>query len=102
MKHKEVAYGDRVNSNYRRETLGVGARYAKRMDWNARAGMEGNYYRYENGGSDKDRYYVLAGAEKVVAERVRLGVELKWRFTDNRNSADQRDAGIRVTGEVRY
>jgi hypothetical protein len=102
LKHKEVAYGDRVNSNYRRETLGVGARYAKRMDWNARAGVEGNYYRYENGVIDKDRYYALAGGEKVLAKQVRLGVELKWRFTDNRNSADKRDAGVRVTGEIRY
>jgi hypothetical protein len=72
------------------------------MDWNERAGMEGNYYRYENGVSDKDRYYVTAGGEKVLTSQVRLGVELKWRFTDNRNSADQRDAGIRIAGEIRY
>lgn len=102
LKHKEVAYFDRVNSNYRRETLGVGARYAKRMDWNARAGVEGNYYRYENGVNDKDRYYMTAGGEKVLTSQVRLGVELKWRVTDNRNSADKKDAGVRVTGEWKY
>lgn len=102
MKHKEVAYGDRVNSNYRRETLGVGARYAKRMDWNARAGVEGNYYRYENGVNDKDRYKIILGGEKVLTKQVRLGVELKWRLTDNRNSADKKDAGIRVTAEYKY
>ncbi|MDD5260024.1 MAG: hypothetical protein PHD29_08645 [bacterium] len=102
LKHKEVKYGDRVNSNYRRETLGVGARYAKRMDWNAHAGVEGNYYRYNNSVNDKNRYTVLIGGEKVLNKQVRLGVELKWRLTDNRNSADKRDAGIRVTGEWRY
>ncbi len=102
LKHKEVAYGDRVNSNYRRETLGVGARYAKRMDWNARAGMEGNYYRYENGVNDKNRYNVILGGEKVLTKQGRLGVELKWRITNNSNSADKRDAGVRVTGEWKY
>ncbi|MDD5492590.1 MAG: hypothetical protein PHV60_07930, partial [bacterium] len=102
LKHKEVAYGDKVNSNYRRETLGVGVRYAKRLDWNARAGIEGNYYLYENGLNDKDRYYVTAGGEKVLTSQVRLGVELKWRVTDNRNSADKKDAGVRVTGEWKY
>jgi len=80
----------------------VGARYAKRMDWNARAGVEGNYYRYENGKSDKNRYNVLIGGEKVLTRQARLGAELKWRFTDNKCSADKRDAGVRVTGEWKY
>jgi hypothetical protein len=100
--HKEVHYEARELNNYFKKTVGVGARYAKRMGWNARAGIEGNFYQYENKVADKRRYFLTAGAEKVLAERARLGVELKWRITDNRYSANKRDAGIRVTGEWKY
>lgn len=100
--NKEVNYRARELNNYFRKTLGLSARYTNRMDWNGRAGIEGNFYQYENKIADKRRYYLTAGAEKILAEQMRLGVELKWRITDNRHSADQRDAGIRVTGEIRY
>lgn len=102
LKHKEVTYKARVNSNYRRETLGIGARYTKRMDWNARAEVEGNFYRYENGSGDKDRYYVTVGGEKVMTKRFRVGLELKMRYNDYKNQADKKDAGVRVTGEWKY
>jgi hypothetical protein len=72
------------------------------MDWNAGAGIEGSFYHYEHKITAKSRYCFTAGAEKVMAKQARLGVELKWRFTDNRNGADQRDAGVRVTGEWKY
>ncbi len=100
--HKEVDYEILSNGNYRRETVGVGARYSQRMDWNARAGIEGNYYRYENGVNDKNRYKVIIGGEKVLTKQVRLGVELKWRLTDNEHKADERDAGIRIEAEIKY
>ncbi|MDD5491482.1 MAG: hypothetical protein PHV60_02215 [bacterium] len=40
--------------------------------------------------------------DKVLANKARLGVELKWRITDNRYSANQKDVGVRITGERRY
>lgn len=101
LQYKDVDYPLKVDNNYKKKTMGLGAQYSRKEDWKVAAGVQGNTYDYNEGDKDKKRYYfTLAGMKHFREGALRLSVEFKYRYTDYPEDNDDKKEAVRV--EFRY
>jgi hypothetical protein len=102
-KHKDVNYTLTSGRDYQKETLGIGGIYRRRKDLKASVSLQGNFYDYKDSTKDKNRYYVKLSFEKLFPEReLRLSLDLKYKFTDNKQRNDTEEESVRLAFRQRF
>ncbi len=94
---KDVHYSVKQAGDYIKHSLRIKATYNKKKNWKTSASLQGSFYDYEDKNRNRNRYYARYLFEKMLFKRVlRLTLNLKYKYTDNRQAADTEEQAARL------
>jgi hypothetical protein len=103
VKHKDVNYAIKSDSEYKKETLEMKGTYRKKKNYETSASLRGDFYNYRDSSNDRDRYYAILSFEKLFPEKdLRLSLNFKYRYTDNKQAADTEEESVRLAFEHKF
>jgi hypothetical protein len=102
-KHKDVNYTLTSGRGYQKETLGTKGTYRRKKNWKISASLEGNFYNYKVSTNDKNRYYTKLSFEKLFpGKELRLSLDFKYKYTDNKGGDDTEEKSVRLAFRQRF
>ena len=103
LEHKEVKYDLKSGNDYQKETVEAGLSYKRKKNWQTSAGLEQNFYDFEDASNDKKRTYARLRLEKLFLEGdLVLSLDLKYRYTDHEQEDDKEEEAVRIAFKYRF
>jgi len=103
LQYKDVKYALKSGNDYQKETVEAKLSYRRKKNWQVQAGLEQNFYDFNDSSNDKKRTYVKLSAEKLFLEGdLVLSVDLKYRYTNYRQGNDKEQEAIRLAFRYRF
>ena len=103
VEHKDVKYELKSGNDYQKETVEAKLIYKRKKNWQASAGLEQNFYDFDDSSNDKKRTYVKLSGEKLFLEGdLVLSLDLKYRYTDYEQKEDKEDEAVRIAFKYRF
>ncbi len=103
VEHKDVKYELKSGNDYQKETVEAKFSYKRKKNWQASAGLEQNFYDFDDSSNDKKRTYVKLSGEKLFLEGdLVLSLDLKYRYTDYEQGNDKEQEAVRVAFKYKF
>lgn len=103
VEHKGVKYELKSGNDYQKETVEAKLSYKRKKNWQASAGLEQNFYDFDDSSNDKKRTYVKLSGEKLFLEGdLVLSLDLKYRYTDYEQGNDKEQEAVRVAFKYKF
>jgi hypothetical protein len=103
LQHKDVKYELKSSNDYKKETVEAKLSYKRKKNWQASAGLEQNFYEFNDETFDKKRTYVKLSGEKLFFEEdLVLSLDLKYRYTDYKQGNDKDQEAVRLAFKYRF
>lgn len=96
LKHKDIHYSLKTGSDNQKETLGLKWTYKRKKRWKASVSSELHVYDYADPDRNRNRYYARLAFEKLLVNNASLSLNLKYKYTDNRHTADTEEKAARL------
>jgi hypothetical protein len=101
--YKDVKYNLKSGNDYEKETAEAKLSYERKKNWQASAGLEQNFYDFDDSSNDKKRTYVKLSGEKLFFEGdLVLSMDFKYRYTDYKQGNDKDQEAIRLAFKYRF
>ena len=101
--HKDIKYNLKSDNDYQKETVEAKLSYKRKKNWQTSAGLEQNFYDFNDSSNDKKRTYVKLSAEKLFLEGdLVLSLDLKYRYTDYKQKDDKDQEAVRVAFKYKF
>ncbi len=101
--HKEVYYPIKPERDYRKGTLEIKGVFLKKRDWKTSLSLQGDFYSYRDTVRDKNRYYArLLLKRYFFIKKLDITLDLKYKYTDNRQENNTEEESARVAFRYRY
>ncbi len=103
LEYKDVKYNLKSGNDYQKETVEAKLSYKRKKNWQASAGLEQNFYDFNDSSNDKKRTYVKLSAEKLFFEGdLVLSLDFKYRYTDYEQKDDSRTEAVRLAFKYKF
>ena len=103
LEHKDIKYNLKSDNDYQKETVEAKLSYKRKKNWQTSAGLEQNFYDFNDSSNDKKRTYVKLSAEKLFLEGdLVLSLDLKYRYTDYKQKDDKDQEAVRVAFKYKF
>jgi len=103
VEHKDVKYELKSGNDYQKETVEVKFSYKRKKNWQTSAGLEQNFYDFDDSSNDKKRTYVKLSGEKLFLEGdLVLYLDLKYRYTDYEQKDDKEQEAVRLAFKYKF
>jgi hypothetical protein len=103
LQYKDVKYELKSGNDYEKETVEAKLSYKRKKNWQASAGLEQNFYDFDDSSNDKKRTYVKLSGEKLFLEGdLVLSMDFKYRYTDYKQGNDKDQEAVRLTFKYRF
>jgi hypothetical protein len=103
LEHKDIKYNLKSDNDYKKQTVEAKLSYKRKKNWQAQAGLEQNFYDFNDSTNDKKRTYVKLSVEKLFFEGdLVLSLDLKYRYTDYKQGNDKDQEAMRVAFRYRF
>jgi len=103
VEHKDVKYELKSGNDYLKETVEAKLNYKRKKNWQASAGLEQNFYDFDDSSNDKKRTYVKLSGEKLfLGGDLVLSLDLKYRYTDYEQGNDKEQEAVRVAFKYKF
>ena len=103
LEHKDIKYNLKSDNDYQKETVETKLSYKRKKNWQTSAGLEQNFYDFNDSSNDKKRTYVKLSAEKLFFEGdLVLSLDFKYRYTDYEQKDDSRTEAVRLAFKYKF
>jgi hypothetical protein len=113
LQHKDVKYELKGSNDYQKETAEAKLSYKRKKNpaparrggagWQTQAGLEQNFYDFNDSSNDKKRTYVKVSAEKLFLEgNLMLSLDFKYRYTDYKQKDDKDQEAVRLAFKYKF
>ncbi len=96
LKHKDVHYSLKSGRDNQKETLGLKCTYRRKKIWKSSVSSDMHIYDYADPARNRNRYYVRFAFERQIANNASLNLNLKYKYTDNKQTADTEEKAARL------
>ena len=103
VEHKDVKYELKSGNDYQKETVEVKFSYKRKKNWQTSAGLEQNFYDFDDSSNDKKRTYVKLSGEKLFLDGdLVLSLDFKYRYTDYEQKDDKEQEAVRLAFKYKF
>ncbi|MCJ7646888.1 hypothetical protein MUO65_08370 [bacterium] len=101
--HRETDYSQMKISSYDKDSVEMGVDYSWKNNWNTSLNLGVAIYDYTIGEEDKKNYSIGIQLEKeIIAHKLALATEYKWKFKDYELGSDKSQNAGRVSIDYKF
>ncbi|MFH1287367.1 MAG: ribosome small subunit-dependent GTPase A [bacterium] len=93
---KDTKYNEKTGNDYKKTIANIQLNYNRKRNWKTSFGIESSFYKYDDAGNDKKRYYTKLSGEKLLLNgNLTVNVDIKYRVTVYGQKADDEQEAVR-------